>query len=83
MSGNRKLTELTIEELKIKQKRFRSFVSILSVVTLLALITFVYFAIKDNNYNFLVLLGGCSIARLLCITILKQVQTEIKSRNSD
>lgn len=83
MSGNRKLTELTIEELKIKQKRFRSFVSILSVVTLLALITFVYFAIKSNNYNFLVLLGGCSIALLLCITILKQVETEIKSRNSD
>ncbi|MBA9072499.1 putative integral membrane protein [Flavobacterium gossypii] len=83
MSGNRKLTELTIEELKIKQKRFRSFVSILSVVTLLALITFVYFAIKSNNYNFLVLLGGCSITLLLCITILKQVETEIKSRNSD
>lgn len=83
MSGNRKLTELTVEELKIKQRRFRSFVSILSVVTLLALITFAYFAIKNKNYNFLVLLGGCSIALLLCITILKQVETEIKSRNSD
>lgn len=82
MAENRKLTESTLEELKVKQKRFRAFTTILSIATLLLFLAFIYFAITNNNYNLVVLLGGFSFALLLCAGILKQVETEIKSRNS-
>jgi len=81
MPESKKLTALTLEELKIKQKKFKGFTSVLSIVTLALLITSVYFAIQSNNYNLFVLLGGSSFALLLCAVILKQVESEIKVRD--
>lgn len=81
MSENKKLTALSLEELKIKQKKFRGFTSVLSIVTLVLFIASIYFAIQSNNYNLFVLLGGSSFALLLCAVILKQVEREIKVRD--
>lgn len=81
MSENKKLTALTLEELKIKQKKFKGFTSVLSIITFALFIASIYFAIQSNNYNLFVLLGGSSFALLLCVVILKQVESEIKVRD--
>lgn len=77
---SKKLSQLSLEELKTSQKRYKSFVTILSVFTLITLLTLIYFSIKNENYNFLILSGGCAFALLLCSANLKQIEKEIKSR---
>ncbi|WDF45742.1 hypothetical protein PQ459_12635 [Chryseobacterium sp. KACC 21268] len=79
---NKKLKALTLEELKMKQKRFTNFVSFLSILTMLTLAILIYLSIKSNNYTFLMLCGGSSFALLLCGLILRQVEAEITARNS-
>ncbi|WP_447637857.1 hypothetical protein [Flavobacterium microcysteis] len=81
MPESKKLTALTVEELKIKQKKFKGFTSVLSIITLVLLIGSIYFAIQNKNYNLFVLLGGSSFALLLCAVILKQVEAEISVRD--
>lgn len=78
---NKKLKELTIDELRLRQKKFTTFVSILCIFTMLTLAALIYFAMKSNNYTFLMLCGGSSFALLLCGVILKQIETEINSRS--
>ena len=80
MKENRKFEELTLEELKAKQKKFKAFVGILSIITLIATFGLIYFAIKNNKYNLLILCGSFSFALFICSYILKQIETEIKSR---
>lgn len=80
MKENRKFEELTLEELKAKQKKFKAFVGILSIITLIATFGLIYFAIKSNKYNLLILCGSFSFALFICSFILKQIETEIKSR---
>ena len=78
---NKTLKDLSIEELKMKQKKFTTFVSILSILTMLTLAALIYFAMKSNNYSFLTLCGGSSFALVLCGLILSKVEKEINSRN--
>jgi len=80
---NKKLKELTFVELKMKQKKYTTVVSILSIFTMLTLALLIYFAIKSNNYTFLMLCGGSSFALLLCAVILKKVEAEIMAREID
>ncbi|MCD9855875.1 hypothetical protein LUD75_14210 [Epilithonimonas sp. JDS] len=77
---NKKLKELTFVELKMRQKKYTTVVSILSIFTMLTLALLIYFAIKSNNYTFLMLCGGSSFALLLCAVILKKVESEIMAR---
>lgn len=78
---NKKLKELTLEELRMKQRRFTNFVSFLSIFTMLTLAILIYYTIKSSNYTFLMLCGSSSFALLLCAFILKRVETEINSRS--
>lgn len=80
MAHSRKLKELTLQELQTMQKRYRAFVTILCITTLLTLIFLMYFVIKNNNYIFLTLSGGSSFALLLCSVNLRQLEKEIACR---
>ncbi len=81
MQENRKFKELTLEELKAKQKKDKAFVRILSIIILITAFGLIYFAIKSDKYNLLTLCGSFSLARFICSYTLKQIDTEIKSRN--
>ena len=76
-----KYKEMTDENLLKKHKNFKVYVSILSFLTLVLLFLLGYFAVKENNFNLAVLCGGASFSLLLCSIILKQIETELKSRN--
>ena len=77
---NKKLKQLTIEQLRMKQKKFTNVVSILSIITMFTLAALIYSAMKSDNYTFLTLCGGSCFALVLCAFILKKVETEIDSR---
>ena len=82
MKENSKLSELTLEELQIEQKKYKNFVISFCIVAILALITSVYFIIKNKSYLMFFFLGGFSGVFYLIFQKLKQLRTEIKSRNS-
>jgi cellobiose-specific phosphotransferase system component IIC len=72
--------EMSNEDLLEKQKKFKVYVSILGILTLILLFFLGYFAVKENNFNLAVLCGGTSFSLLLCSIILKQIETELKFR---
>ncbi|MEA5141590.1 hypothetical protein [Arcicella rigui] len=82
MKENNKLAELTLEELLIKQKKAKAaFIGVCIVMTI-ALITLVYLVVKSKNYVLLGV-GGASVLTLLpSFIVLKQIDTEIKSRKA-
>ncbi len=80
---SKKLKELSFDELKTQQKKYTTFVSVLSILTMLTLAALIYFAMKSENYTFIVLCGGFSFALLLCAVILKQIESEITARDSN
>ncbi len=77
---NKKLKELSFDQLKIQQKKFTTFVSILSILTMLTLAALIYFSLKNGSHTFFILCGGFSFALLLCGVILKQIESEITAR---
>lgn len=80
MKENNNLAELTLEELQIKQKKAKAAVIGLSIVMVVALITLIYLAIKSKNYVLLAIAGGSGLTLLPSFIVLKQIETEIKSR---
>ena len=82
MEEKDKLKKLSLEELQIEQKKFKSITISLGTVILFALITAIYFAFKNNSYSMFIYLGGFSGITYVLNEKLQKIETEIKSRNS-
>ena len=82
MEEKDKLKKLSLEELQIEQKKFKSITISLGTVILFALITAIYFAFKNNSYSMFIYLGGFSGIIYVLNEKLQKIETEIKSRNS-
>lgn len=82
MDKNKKLNQYTLEELHMQQKKLKSVIIGLGIVMLLACIILIYLAFKNDNYALIVVAVGSSITLLPSFIALKQIDTEIKSRNS-
>lgn len=82
MKENDKLKELTLEELQTKYKKSKDAVIGLGIVILIAVMTLIYLAVRNKNYALIAVAIGSSITFLPSIVVLKQIETEIKSRNS-
>jgi CDP-diglyceride synthetase len=82
MAQNKKLTELTLEELIAKQKTLKGAFIGLGIVMLIACIALIYLALKSNNLTLIVIAICCSITLLPSFIALSQINNEIKSRNS-
>ena len=82
MEENDKLKKMTLKELQIEQKKFKNIAVSFGTVFLLMLITAIYFAIKNDSYKMFLFIGGFSGVFYLVAQKLKQIETEIKSRNS-
>ncbi|MDR6562899.1 MULTISPECIES: hypothetical protein [unclassified Arcicella] len=83
MKENKNLAELTLEELQAKQKKAKGAVIGLGIVMAIALITLIYLATKSKNYALLAVAGGSGLTLLPSIIVLKQIETEIKSRKAN
>jgi hypothetical protein len=82
MEENNKLKELTLEELQTKYKKSKSAIIGLGIVMIIAIITLIYLAIRNENYALIAVAIGSSITFLPSLMVLKQIEAEIKSRNS-
>lgn len=82
MEEKDKLKKLSLEELQIEQKKFKSITISLGTVILFALITAIYFAFKNNSYSMFIYLGGFSGITYVLNEKLQKIETEIKLQNS-
>ena len=82
MEEKDKLKKLSLEELQIEQKKFKSITISLGTVILFALITAIYFAFKNNSYSMFIYLGGFSGITYFLNEKLQKIETEIKLQNS-
>ena len=82
MEEKDKLKKLSLEELQIEQKKFKSITISLGTVILFVLITAIYFAFKNNSYSMFIYLGGFSGITYVLNEKLQKIETEIKLQNS-
>jgi hypothetical protein len=76
------LSRLSLEELRTRQKWFRIIVYLLGILTVLALMEFAYYMFKQNSRSSSMPLGALSPILLFSSIYLGQIDTEIKTRNS-
>jgi hypothetical protein len=77
---NKKLTELTLEELQAKKKQLKGIAIGLGSVMLVVSILLIYLGLKSKNYGSITVALFCSITLLPMFTSLNQINSEIKSR---
>lgn len=79
---NNKLADLTSEQLEAKKKTLTGVLIGLGIVIIIACSVLFYIAITKKNYALMTLCTGCVITLLPSVISLKQINTEIKSRES-
>lgn len=79
---NNKLAALTSEQLEAKKKTLTGALIGLGIVMIIACSFLFYLAIVNKNYALLPISTGCFIILLPSLIGLKQINTEIKSRES-
>jgi hypothetical protein len=77
---NKKLSELTLEELEAKKKHLKGAAIGLGSVMAIASILLIYLGMKTKNYALIAVAIGCSVAFLPMFASLGQINSEIKSR---
>lgn len=80
MTKNKKLSELTLEELFAEKKKRKGILTGLGIVILIACGTLVFLAIKSKNYALIAVASGSFITLMPLIASLSQVEKEIKNR---
>lgn len=79
---NNKLAELTSEQLEARKKTLTGALIGLAIVMVIACSVLFYIAITKKNYALMTVCTGCFITLLPSVIGLKQINTEIKSRES-
>jgi O-antigen/teichoic acid export membrane protein len=82
MKENKKLTDLSLEELHAKKKTLKGATIGLGIVMLIACATLIYLGIKNKNYSLITVAICCSITLLPSISSISQINTEIKKREN-
>jgi hypothetical protein len=82
MKENSKFKELSLEELITKYKQSKAAVIGLGIGIIIAVMVLIYLAVSNENYALIAVAIATSISFLPSIIVLKQIETEIKSRNS-
>lgn len=83
MKTNTKLSELTTEELIKQQKTLKGALIGFGIVMLLACGGLLFLIIKNKNFALFAVIPGCMLTLLPAFIRLGQLNTEIKSRNSN
>lgn len=79
---NNKLAELTSEQLEARKKTLTGALIGLAIVMIIACSVLFYIAITKKNYALMTVCTGCFITLLPSVIGLKQINAEIKSRES-
>ena len=79
---DKKLTDLTLEELQERYKKSKGSAIGISIVMVIAVIALIYLSLETKNYALIAVAISCSITLLPMFMSLNQIATEIKSRNS-
>lgn len=80
--GN-KLDEFTIDELIIKRKKIIGAAIALCIVSIIALLIIFYIAFTKKKYGLLGITGGISLAFLIILTSLNQIDKKISLRKQN
>lgn len=80
MAKNKKLSELTLDELHAEKKKRKGILTGFGILMLIACGTLVFLAAKSKNYTLITVVSGCFITLMPFIISLSQVDKEIKSR---
>jgi len=78
-----KLCELTLEELHKEKNKLKGVVIGFGIVMLLACGGLLFLIIKNQNFALFAVIPGCMLTLLPSFIRLGQLNTEIKSRNSN
>ena len=78
-----KLSELTLEELHKQKNTLKSVLIAFSIVMFLAGAGLLFMAIKSKNFALIAVIPGCMLTLLPSFIRYGQLNTEIKSRNSN
>ncbi|MCY1229074.1 hypothetical protein D3C87_204750 [compost metagenome] len=78
-----KLSELTLEELHKEKNKLKGVVIGFGIVMLLACGGLLFLIIKNQNFALFAVIPGCMLTLLPSFIRLGQLNTEIKSRNSN
>lgn len=81
MANNKKLSELTLEELYIEKKKRKGILTGLGIVMLIACVIMVVVAVKSQNYALIAVACGVFVTLMPLMASLNEVEKEIKSRH--
>lgn len=80
MTKNKKLTELTLNELNTEKKKVKGILTGLGIVMIIACVILIACAVKSKNYTLIAVASGSFITLLPIMTRLGQIEKEIKNR---
>lgn len=80
MTKNKKLSELTLNELNTEKKKTKGILTGIGIVMIIACIILIVVAIKSKNYALIAVASGSFITLLPIMTRLGQIDKEIKTR---
>ncbi len=80
MTKNKKLQELSLEELYLEKKKRKGMLTVLGITMLIVCFALVVLAVKSGNYALIAVAFGSFITLLPSFTYLSQLETEIKTR---
>jgi hypothetical protein len=80
---NKKLTELTLNELNIEKKKTKGVLTGLGLVMLIACGILVFLAVKSENFALIAVASGSFITLLPILIRLGQIEKEIKNREQE
>ncbi|CAM3962358.1 Redox-active disulfide protein 2 [Flavobacterium branchiophilum] len=80
MTKNKKLTELTLNELNTEKKKVKGILTGLGIVMIIACVILIACAVKSKNYALIAVASGSFITLLPIMTRLGQIEKEIKNR---
>jgi hypothetical protein len=83
MTMNKKLTELTLNELNIEKKKTKGVLTGLGLVMLIACGILVFLAAKSENFALIAVASGSFITLLPILIRLGQIEKVIKNREQE
>lgn len=81
MANNKKLSELTLNELYQEKKKRKGILSVLGIAIVIVCGILIFLAVKNKNNTLIAVASGCFITLLPGIAYLGQIEKEIKNRH--
>jgi len=81
MANNKKLSELTLNELYQEKKKRKGILSVLGIAIVIVCGILIFLAVKNKNNKLIAVASCCFITLLPGISYLGQIEKEIKNRH--